>query len=227
MATAYMHVQNKEYEAARDQYLELIATGYSGEALYYNLGICYFELEDYPRAILHFEKTLKLDPGDANARHNLQLANQRVGQTFIPIRDFFLKRWWRAVYQWVSPAGWGWISVLLGLLLSVSFYFYLFPLERIGWKTGKRVFYPVLVLLLVALAAGSSRLSEIRDSRLAITLSPTGMFEGPDERSTELYTLPAGTKVRLLDRIGQWQKVELINKEQGWVEEDPDRLAGI
>ncbi|MEN8176520.1 MAG: tetratricopeptide repeat protein, partial [Pseudomonadota bacterium] len=44
----------------------------------YNLGNSRFQLEDYPGAVAAYEKVLQEDPGHADARHNLTLAQARL-----------------------------------------------------------------------------------------------------------------------------------------------------
>ena len=48
--------------------------------IYYNLGNAQFKAGDLRSAIAAYEQTLRLDPQDADALHNLELARQRLKQ---------------------------------------------------------------------------------------------------------------------------------------------------
>jgi len=43
------------------------------------------------------------------------------------------------------------------------------------------------------------------------------MFSGPDARANEVEALTEGVKLTILDKSDSWYKVNLINKEEGWV----------
>ena len=50
---------------------EALNTEFTSAALLYNIGNCHFKLGDYPQAILHYERALRLDPGSEEVHVNL------------------------------------------------------------------------------------------------------------------------------------------------------------
>lgn len=46
--------------------------------IYFNLGNVYFQMRDFQQAVAAYQRTLLLQPGDMDARHNLELALQRL-----------------------------------------------------------------------------------------------------------------------------------------------------
>ena len=38
------------------------------------------------------------------------------------------------------------------------------------------------------------------------------------ESSTDLFILHEGTKVRVIDQVGQWSNIELADGRQGWMQ---------
>ncbi len=52
----------------------------------------------------------------------------------------------------------------------------------------------------------------------AIIMKPVSTVKSsPDNSGNTLFILHEGTKVSLLDEIGQWKKIELADGRQGWV----------
>src|SRR5512141_279622 len=65
--------QGKMSEAV-EIYESILRNGYLSGPLYYNLGNAYYRAGNIPRAILNYERALRLMPGDEDLHHNLQLA---------------------------------------------------------------------------------------------------------------------------------------------------------
>jgi len=51
-----------------------------------------------------------------------------------------------------------------------------------------------------------------------IALEEVQVQSGPDERSNNQSNVQAGEKVRLIELFDDWYKVELLNKEAGYIE---------
>src|SRR5215470_19112395 len=65
------------YQQAIAGYEQLIAAGIHNAKLYYNLGNAYFRLNDLGRAILHYRRGLRLEPGNRQLQANLSYARSR------------------------------------------------------------------------------------------------------------------------------------------------------
>ena len=59
---------------ARELYTEAMKTGGSSAVLFYNLGNAYYRQGNLGKAIVNYERALKLDPTNADARENLALS---------------------------------------------------------------------------------------------------------------------------------------------------------
>ncbi|MEZ5083610.1 MAG: tetratricopeptide repeat protein [Bacteroidales bacterium] len=69
---------NAYYSEAVDNYLMVVDAGYESAGLYFNLGNAYFKLNDFPSAILYYEKAKKLDPNNEDIKFNLGVANSKI-----------------------------------------------------------------------------------------------------------------------------------------------------
>lgn len=220
LAEAQHYLQEKQYAEAIESYDELLAKGFESEAIYYNMGIAHFELGQFPESILYFEKTLKANPKNKAAQHNLDLANKKIDQEFIRVEAFFLFRWWKNTVMLFNLGTWTFLIFTILLLSLVSFYFYLFAKEAPFNKWGMRVFYPLVFLFFFSLIATWSRYSFRTDQNRAIVLQKTELYSSPDQRSEKRYDLEAGTAIEIIDSLENWYKIQLINKEYGWIADE-------
>lgn len=55
-----------------------VDTGQLAQAIYYNLGNVYFDQRRFEAAVVAYQQALLLNPGDADARYNLELALRRL-----------------------------------------------------------------------------------------------------------------------------------------------------
>ena len=65
--------EKEDYEEALSLYKQLETSYPIQYELHFNLGNTYYHLDNLALSILHYEKTLKYDPGNERALHNLQL----------------------------------------------------------------------------------------------------------------------------------------------------------
>ena len=208
------------YDKAAKIYEEILAQGYESPDLYYNLGNCYYKLNNIPAAILQFERARKLKPQDDDIVHNLTLANLRTEDRIEPIPDLFFVNWWRKWTELASADQWaliGLLSLWLALFMIIGiFYIYRsLPIRRIFTITA------LLALLLFGLSfvAAIERHKFQDNHKFAIVFSPsTDVKSAPDEQSTGLFVLHSGVKVELIDRVGDWNKVRLADGKVGWMQ---------
>jgi tetratricopeptide (TPR) repeat protein len=208
------------YDKAAKVYEEILAQGYESPDLYYNLGNCYYKLNNIPAAILEFERARKLKPQDEDITHNLTLANLRTEDRIEPIPDLFFVNWLRKWTELASADEWaiiGLVCLWLTLFMIIGiFYIYRSLLIR-------RIFSitAVLALLLFALSfVAAINRHKFQESRnFAIVFSPsTDVKSAPDSQSTGLFVLHSGVKVELIDRVGDWNKVRLADGKIGWMQ---------
>ena len=63
-----------QYETAYNDYLKIEESGHHSYKLYYNMGNACYKMGNAGKAILYYEKALKLDPAGEDAKVNLQIA---------------------------------------------------------------------------------------------------------------------------------------------------------
>ena len=212
------YVEGRWGDAVTDY--ELISgMGLESAALYCNTGDAYFKEGNVPMAILFYERALKLDPSYSDARYNLELMNSMIQDRIDPVPDFILKVWAKDICYIMDSDAWAaCFLVLLALTLGLVLLFLLAPTAA-GRRTG---FFTGIVTLLLAVASLSFSLWQKNDymsADEAIVMRPvTSVKSSPSaEASKDLFILHEGTKVTILDSVGNWNNIELADGRQGWI----------
>ena len=194
-------------------------SGQKSAKLYYNLGNAWFKQGNYPKAILNYERALRLDPSYSDARYNLEFTNNFVQDKIEPVPEFILKSVARKVCYVMGSNAWAVIFlVLLAAALMMGLLFLL------GSSVGKRRagFYCGIVLLLLSAGALSFSIWQKSDSvktDTAIVMSPVSSVKSSPSSgsSKDLFVIHEGTKVTILDEVGSWKNIALADGRQGWI----------
>ena len=208
-----------QWSEAEQDWTAVAGLGINSPELEYNLGNVYFKLADYARATLHYERALKLDPSYGDARFNLELTQGFIQDKIDSVPEFFLKQWSRKLSYSMSCDTWA-VCFLLLLALALGLVV-VFLLSRASGARKASFFGGIaaLVLSLCCLGFALSQKADRARNDSAIILKPvTSVKSSPgSETSKDLFVLHEGTKVRILDRIGDWQNIELSDGRQGWL----------
>ena len=194
-------------------------SGQKSAKLYYNLGNAWFKQGNYPKAILNYERALRLDPSYSDARYNLEFTSNFVQDKIEPVPEFILKSVARKVCYVMGSNAWAVIFlVLLAAALVMGLLFLL------GSSVGKRRagFYCGIVLLLLSAGALSFSIWQKSDSvktDTAIVMSPVSSVKSSPSSgsSKDLFVIHEGTKVTILDEVGTWKNISLADGRQGWI----------
>lgn len=194
-------------------------SGQKSAKLYYNLGNAWFKQGNYPKAILNYERALRLDPSYSDARYNLEFTSNFVQDKIEPVPEFILKSVARKVCYVMGSNAWAVIFlVLLAAALVMGLLFLL------GSSVGKRRagFYCGIVLLLLSAGALSFSIWQKSDSvktDTAIVMSPVSSVKSSPSSgsSKDLFVIHEGTKVTILDEVGSWRNISLADGRQGWI----------
>jgi tetratricopeptide (TPR) repeat protein len=193
--------------------------GLESAALYCNAGDAYFKDGNVAKAILYYERALKLDPSYSDARFNLELLNSGIQDRIEPVPEFVLKTWAKDVCYIMDSNAWAvCFLVFFALTLAMLLLFILSPSVG-GRRTG---FFTAIVMLVLAVSSLTFSAWQKRDNSRAddaVVMRPvTSVKSSPSsESSTDLFILHEGTKVKVVDAVGSWNNIELADGRQGWI----------
>jgi hypothetical protein len=208
-----------DYPQAIAAYDSIRTQGYASARLYFNLGNAYYKDSRIGRAILYYNKALRLAPSDDNIRHNLAVANTFVRDRIETVPEFFVKTWARQLM--VAAGGDTWtvlFLVFLGIALALTLV-YLFAV-RLGLR--KAGFYGAAASLL--LAAGSAGFASIQRKKLlhpdqaVIMLTAAPVKSEPNNAGRDMFILHEGTLVRVVGETGDWREIVVADGNSGWID---------
>lgn len=208
-----------EWNNALSAYRSIDKMGLESAELYCNIGSAYFKASDIPNSILYFEKALKLDPSYDDARYNLEIVSSLVQDKIDPVPEFILKSWMRSLCYIFDSDSWAVFSLIFLAVTVFSVIIFLFSSSS-GVK--KAFFGLAIVFLVFSTGAFSFSVWQKNDyirADSAIVMSPVSSVKSSpsEDVSKDLFILHEGTKVSLLDSVGEWRNIELADGRQGWI----------
>ncbi len=206
------------YAEAAGLYKRVADAGYESPELFYNLGNAFFKQNDFTHAILWYERALKLDPGNEDISFNLNVANTKIADKIEPLPELFYKRWYYGLVRLMPVDTWALAGVVLFITSLLGLVLYQVSRVLVLRKAG---FWSAAVLLFLSAGTLVLAWSGYRSSytvKEAVLVAPTiTVKSSPDEKSTDLFVLHEGTKVRLTDRINDWYEIRIANGSVGWL----------
>jgi tetratricopeptide (TPR) repeat protein len=210
--------QQQDFQGARDKYLQIESQGEISSALYYNLGNSYYRLGSFGKAILYYERALRLDPGDNDIQANLQAATQATVDRIIPPQEFELARWLIWLLYVISPPSL--IKLATALYLSAGLLLMIGIVSRNPRTKSilKRGSLAAGIVLLITLSVAGAQWVDARKRVEAVVMdSEVKAMGAPDDGAVELFRIHEGTKVRIDESTDDWIEIVLVDGKVGWV----------
>ena len=206
------------YKDAIEIYSNILAGGNESAMLYYNLGNCYYKLGENTKAILNYERALLLNPGDEMTRYNLKMANKAIVDKIEILPEFFLSRWYKGIRASLSADQWGYVSVALFIFFLIMLALFIYSRSISLKKTGFLGGIIVLLFFIVTIIFASQQNRRITEREYAIIMTPSVTVKGaPDDSGTSLFLIHEGLKVRVMEEVGEWYNIRLVDGNEGWV----------
>ena len=219
----YSKTQGDEaYAAARyadaiEIYESLLKEQEGNLSRYYNLGNAYYRDNQLGKAILNYERALRIDAADEDAKAKLEFVQNQIVDKVSHDEVPFYKEWWNAFTGIFTKDIWGiWgVVAFIGMLTALFFYFF-----RSGMRRTSLVVAIVCFVFTVVANFSAHSLNSIYDSAEAIIMDEMVIVKSsPESSGTELTEIHEGLKVKIVDEIEEWVKIESNNGNRvvGWV----------
>lgn len=209
----------EDFDKAANTYLRIAKMGESAD-ICYNLGNCFYRLDDISRAILWYERASLLSPGDEDIRFNLDMARSKTIDRVIPRHEFFFVTWYRSMTNWMSADAWAHWSLIVFVLCLIALAIYIYAQPIWLRKTGFTLAVVFLLLTIMGNICAWSQRSRLANRNGAIVMSPSAVVKStPATSGSDLFVLHEGTYVSIRDNsLNDWAEVTLADGKQGWIE---------
>ena len=207
------------YTAAIEVYESIGAEGNESHVLYYNLGNAYYKSGNIAKAIINYERTLLLSPGDEDTRFNLALAKSKTVDKVQEPYKLFISEWIEALVNSFSLTNWAVTAIVAFIVLLLALLVYLFG-KRVGVR--KLAFLLAIISLFVTIisnyaAAQQNKMLTTRTAAIIVVPSVTAKST-PDNSGTDLFVIHEGRKVNISDdTMNSWKEIKLEDGTVGWI----------
>lgn len=185
--------------------------------VYYNLGNAYFKQGEIARAILSYERALRLRPNYPECKHNLAFAEAKIIDNIEDNHQFFLSQWATSFRNLLSETTWFYLSVGLFLLALIGAFTFAFGRQMALRKTGFHIAWTALLCSIIALCcAGSLHHRDNAREEAIIIQGIVNAKSSPDKSGTDLFILHEGTKVWVGETVNGWCSVH-VGDHVGWI----------
>lgn len=214
----------KNYRLAAESYERLLKGGVDPE-ICYNLGNAYFRQNDLPRAILYYEKALKYDPSNDDARYNLDVCHSKLSIPREQAAGMFFVTWTDSFIRSLSVDTWGGVALAAFVIILIGFLCVRLITQRTWRKTVISLTLTGFVVTAFGMTAAAIQYNRFNNENRAVAMRDMQLTV--DDAKATRRLLVAGTTVTVIDRNpnGQVLVETSAGSLRGWT--DGKALASI
>lgn len=226
----------EDYAKAARLYTKVLEEEGMSPTVYYNLGDTYYRMGNIGRAILNYERALRIDPSFEDARTNLEFVRTKIVD--LPEDDSsFLGNIFDKIVEFASPNAWAWITFACFLMLLGAIATYMFAqivvVRKIGFFGGIIMLFVVIFGFIISFDAAS----RIKSHDIAIVMTPTTNLtsapRAPKSKTEKVVPIHEGTRLQIVDSVitpgdessHMYYDVKINNSTRAWVKaSDVERI---
>lgn len=220
--------QKDDFNSALQLYEQAAKEEGTSSLLYYNIGNTHYRLGNMGKAVLYYERALLLEPGNADARTNLEFVNDKL-QLKIDRGSSFVSDTVGGFVRRIASDTWANIGIVSFILFLAAVLLYIFAdvviLRKIGFFGGG-------ILLLVSISGNICAFythSIAINKNYAIVTIPSATLSTsprvPKDKTEEAFMLSEGTKIEIVDSVESsvggekvmWLDVKADEQHRAWI----------
>lgn len=218
MKEANKYYQEQNFDTSIELYNKILSQGYESSTLFYNLGNAYFKSGNIGKAILSYEKGLKLSPGDDDISFNLRIANARTVDKITELPKLFIVEWWERLITSLSTSGWGFVTVVIFWIFLASIGLFIFARKINIQKISLMIGSFAMAILIISIVILISRYNHEAVTNYGVLTEQIYSVKGaPDARSNDIFVIHEGIKFTVEDQVNEWYKIRLVDGKIGWI----------
>jgi tetratricopeptide (TPR) repeat protein len=200
----------KQFDKAKDAYDRMVKNGPLSANLFYNRGNAQWKLGNGGAAVADYERALALDPGDQQARVNLDFVRDQTGAKTA------MQQWWEHALEAMDASS---ATVLLSVCGWVALFCLALVLLRPEGRTGPIVTL-TMSLLVGAYASGSIWQANLQGTKAIVVAKSAPAHVAPADVAPIADVLPAGSEVLAPETRGPWTYCTLPDGDRAWIPTD-------
>jgi len=206
-----------DYKKATGLYEKILKTKNHSANLYFNLANSYYKSQKIGPSIYYYEKATNLAPKNKDIQINYGYAKQARLDNIQALPKGFLMRSYESLVK-VSVDFWAWLAIISVFLFVIGFIFFYRTYDPAQRKIYFGIWSLSILMALFSLVFAYATESHQQNSNYAIVYNPEVRVQSePNLRSEQLFKLHEGTKVRILEVVDNWEKIQLADGKIGWI----------
>jgi len=191
------------FKAAITDYEAAVQSGEWSANLFYDLGNAYFRDGDFGRAILNYERALRLDRNHPEADANLRIARDQTRALELapsPLEKYF---------NFASTKS---FTILAAMLFWGTIILLILRRRKVLWMTAGLLFIGCCSWAVYKLENGT------RGQGVAVVVADnTQARVATADSAKSVLALPPGSEIVILQERGDWSYAALPNDQRGWI----------
>jgi len=207
--------ENRNWQGAVSKYTALLEEGYENWQIFYNIGNCYFRLNDFPKAHLYYLKAQRQKPRSADVKYNIAITREALN---LPARQngflvSFIKFFSLGEFKII-------VTVIFWLIMLGAIFYIITKREFLAWAAS---FLFIIEIFFAGSLFAKTRYEE--PGRWAVSLVGGNLMSGPGNGYKVIAQIPEGLKVEAFERENGWVFVS-IPENRGWLEKENIGMVG-
>lgn len=212
--------QSEDYKNAIQSYESILDSGLESSEVYFNLGNAFYKTNKMADAIYYYEKALVLDPSNKDATTNLAYANRSIIDNIKTLPKSIFKKFNDTVLAIISYNTWAKLAVLFSLIAGGFWMLFFFSTQPAIKKMYFTLGVLVSIICVASLGITIQQYNQTINTSYAIVFSPEiEVKNAPRTSASETFRLHEGTKVKVIDQVGNWHKIKITDGQIGWIPE--------
>lgn len=210
--------QQENYNDAISLYEQVVNSDVEQSGLYYNLGNSYYKAGYNAKALLWYERALRLDPSDEDIQHNIAFVNQKITDRINAVPETAFARWWNRLSGQHTERGWAIWAIVGAFILVGSILGYLFSSSKALQISCFILFWGALLLIVFSLVFANKEKKRYEQTSEAIVMNLVVEAKtAPSEKSRTTFVIHEGLKVQITNEINGYVEIRIPNGEKGWI----------
>ncbi len=209
--------RNDDIGGAIQAWEGVLKQGEVSGSLLYNLGNANYRQGQIGRAILYYERALKLMPRDRDIESNLDLAHLATTDRIEPPVRLIIWNWIDYVRDYFSLPELARALGIAGILAVLLIFGYrIGPVSVRATARGLAIAVTAVFFLVGTWYIWRAVLDS--QTYAIIMVDKTNVHSAPDNASQELFALHEGTKVQCGESLTDWVSIRLSDGRKGWMQ---------